>query len=392
MPVSRPPLLVVATSARAIAAAASTRFMPLTIDLFADRDTRACAARAIRVTPGEDYSLPYAPVLAAVQAMARACASRLPAVFGSGFEAAPELLWAIGRHVDLLGCDAGVLRRLGDMPALAARFAGDTALCMPATTRDAPALPDAWLVKHDACCGGLHVRAARAADSATAGRYFQQRIEGPVWSALFVAAGGRCVACGAARHLRSSPAPRAPYAWQGALNAGDVPLAAAALERCGQRLAQALGLRGVFGIDFVPRDGIPVVLDINPRLTASLDVYPDRGALVAAHVAACAESTLLYSRSAARPARGAAVLYACRSGKIPEAFEWPGGVADVPHPGSAIAAGEPLVSVIVEDQSGDTVLARLTATSRELARRLAARGANLLPHDITITTVGGPDV
>ena len=86
------------------------------------------------------------------------------------------------------------------------------------------------------------------------------------------------------------------------------------------------------------------------------------------------------------------VLYACRPGHVPDAFEWPEGVADVPRCGSAIAAGAPLVSVIVEDQSGDTVLARLTETSRALARRLAARGANLLPHDITIKSVGGPDV
>lgn len=389
---SRPPLLIVATSARAIAAAACERFTPLTIDLFADRDTQACAARAIEVTSGDGYDLPHAPVLAAVEALARASASRLLAIYGSGFEAAPALLAAIARHVDLLGCGSEVLRRLGDVPALTACFAGDTALRFPPTTRDAPALPAGWLVKHDACCGGLHVRDARPVDAAAAGRYFQRRVDGPVWSALFVVAGGRCVVCGAARHLRASPAPRAPYAWQGALNTGDVPLSIQALERCGRRLADVLGLRGVFGIDFVPRDGLPFVLDINPRLTASLDVYPERGALVAAHVAACARDTLLYSKPAARAARGAVVLYACRPGHVPDAFEWPEGVADVPHCGSAIAAGAPLVSVIVEDQSGDTVLARLTETSRALARRLAARGANLLPHDITIKSVGGPDV
>ncbi len=389
---NRPPLLIVATSARAIAAAASEQFTPLTIDLFADRDTQACAARAVRVTAGDDYALPQAPVLAAVEALARSSASRLPAIYGSGFEAAPALLAAIARHVDVLGCESSVLRRLGDMPALTACFAGDTALRFAATTRDAPALPHGWLVKQDARCGGLHVRAARAGDVAAAGRYFQRRVDGPVWSALFAVAGGRCVVCGAARHLRTLPAPRAPYAWQGALNTGDVPLCVQALERCGQRLAEVLGLRGVFGIDFVPRDGLPIVLDINPRLTASLDVYPERGALVAAHVAACARDTLLYSRPAARSVRGAVVLYACRSGRVPDAFAWPEGVADVPHCGSAVAAGAPLVSVIVEDQSGDTVRARLTETSRALAHRLAARGADLLPHDITIRPVGGPDV
>jgi len=390
--VSRPPLLVVATSARAIATAACAHYTPLTIDLFADRDTRACAARALRVAPADDYALPRAPLLAAVKSITRCYPAPLSMIFGSGFERAPELLETIAPHVRLLGCDAGVLRQISDMPALARSFAGDAALRFPPTTRGASPAPIGWLVKQDAQCGGLHVREASRGDAAAAGRYFQRYVDGPVWSALFLAAGGRCVHWGTARHLRTWPAQQAPFAWQGALNTSSVPFASGVLERCGQRIADALGLRGVFGIDFVPCDGIPVVLDINPRLTASLDVYPDRGALVAAHVAACARDTLLYSKSAARSARGVAVLYAHRSGNVPDAFEWPDGVADVPHSGSAVAADAPLVSVIVEDQSGDTVLARLTETSRELARQLAARGADLLPQDITINTVGGPDV
>ncbi len=45
------------------------------------------------------------------------------------------------------------------------------------------------------------------------------------------------------------------------------------LESIGNALAMAFGLAGWFGVDFVLRDGIPWPVEVNPRYTASLEIF-----------------------------------------------------------------------------------------------------------------------
>lgn len=386
-----PAVLIVATSARVLAAAACRHYRPYTVDIFADSDTARFAAHAVRVAPAGDYGLARQPLLAALERLTRRVRTPLGVVYGSGFEGAPELLDAVARRVRILGCAPAVHAALADMPALVARIERDS-LSFPPTARRQPASAHGWLAKQDGACGGLHVRMAEPAGATDAATYFQQYMPGTVHSALFLANSRICVLCGVARHLRVAPAPVSSFAWQGAISLDEPPLPPAVIERCGAALARALGLRGGFGVDFIAADGRVVVLDINARLPASLDVYADRATILRAHITACAHDTLLYSRPAARPARATVVLYARAAAIVPRRFEWPCGVADVPPEGSVVAAGEPLVSVIAEASCGDAALALLTGRCRELARRLAAHGVDVLAPDMKIVTVGGCDV
>ncbi|MEQ8232863.1 MAG: ATP-grasp domain-containing protein [Gammaproteobacteria bacterium] len=386
------PLIIAATSARVLAAAARPAYLPCTIDLFADRDTCALAARAVHLIDEGDFALPGEALLDAVDSLVGDYPQVLGLVYGSGLEGRPALLEALTRRVRVLGCNATVLGALADMPAVVARFDGVGDLVFPPTARQRPAAAAGWLAKQDGACGGGHVRDACTPGTIDGATYYQRYVAGPVYSAIFIAARGACVLCGVTRHLRAAPLAGAPFTWQGAVSVATPPVAPAMLERCGAALAGALGLQGGFGIDFVADAERVTVLDINPRLPASLEVYADRAAIFAAHVAACAHDTLLYSRPAMRPVRASVVLYAHAAGIVPPRFDWPREVADVPPDGSPIAAGAPLVSVIAEASCGDTILALLTARCRDLAHRLADRGAAVLASDITISTVGGCDV
>ena len=90
-----------------------------------------------------------------------------------------------------------------------------------------------------------------------------------------VAAGGTARAAGsdAAAGRRGVAATRRPFAYCGSV--GPLPLdclLAPALRRLGHRLAAEGGLRGLFGIDGVLRDGAFWPVEVNPRYTASVEV------------------------------------------------------------------------------------------------------------------------
>ena len=105
-------VLIAALSGRALAAAARrSGYAPLVADLFDDLDTRAIAARSIRLPGGLSRGLSRAGLL---DAMARlADGSEVEGLaYGSGFEDRPRLLEAMARRVPLLGNSGPVVARV----------------------------------------------------------------------------------------------------------------------------------------------------------------------------------------------------------------------------------------------------------------------------------------
>jgi predicted ATP-grasp superfamily ATP-dependent carboligase len=85
-------------------------------------------------------------------------------------------------------------------------------------------------------------------------------------------------------------------------------------------------------------------LEINPRPSATLDIFePPGGSLFALHMSAC--DGALASKAPSLPgAAASAIVYAERDGSIP-ALQWPDWTADRPHAGATIKAGEPLCTI-----------------------------------------------
>ncbi len=146
----------------------------------------------------------------------------------------------------------------------------------------------------------------------------------------------------------------------------------------GRVLAAAFGLVGLFGVDLVLRDATPWPVEVNPRYTASVEVLELAlgRSLLTEHLAACAPLEAI--DAIAPPAPGAtgnvvgkSIVFAPRECRFPESIDWSPipipilsafdvpDVADVPDPGTAFVAGEPVLTVFAHGASIEVCEERL---------------------------------
>jgi len=113
-------------------------------------------------------------------------------------------------------------------------------------------------------------------------------------------------------------------------------------------LAPAFNLKGLCSLDFiVEENGQYSILEINPRPTATFELYEIQEGLFAQHLAAFDGKVAkpeLDTESGEGQSRALWVLYAGKSITIPH-LEWPDWATDRPMPGKLIASGEPICTI-----------------------------------------------
>jgi len=369
MPAAAPgQLVVIAISGRALAqSAVRGGWHVRVLDAFADRDAQS-AGEAVRVARGNAISLHRARVLAALGAPAERII-----VTGSGFERAPRFLSRLKAYGTLCANDPDIVTALKE-PVLAAELLRALGFEVPQTLRSAPPDAQGWLRKEIGGAGGVHVRPAKGA----AGRarcYYQRIVAGRPLSVTFLADGERAHVLGFNAQAFSLVGD-APYCYVGAVTC-QVDLA---LEHSMQmrldRLVRITGLRGLNGLDFMLDGERVCVLDVNPRPTATFELYePDFAeGLVRWHVRSFFSpvpefADALQARSF--KARGYRILFAEHALRIPEGVEFAAWCRDLPNAGHAIAAGEPVLSVFADAATPALVQAQLAQRLREMKQMLA---------------------
>ena len=363
---NRPVIVVVASSARALAASAiRAGFVPLAIDVFGDSDTREMSLCSIKLEGGLHSGLTPDKVASAVRDSVAAY-DPTGLVYGSGFEHQPETIAAMSRMTRILGNGAETLKRAKD-PLGLARLCAKVGVSHPPIAFEPPNEPDQWLVKRRGGAGGAHITALSGRTPASADRYFQRRVTGRNISALFVANGKTAEIIGLSAQWLS-PTSDSPFRYGGAAGPVDVGAAdSSEIARSVSCLTSELGLLGLNSADFLVSSDAVWLIEINPRPGATLDVFDtEDGELFAHHLAACEGRTFKASSNLAFKA--AEVVYAPRDLVCREGRTWPDWTADRPTPGTRIAAGDPLCTILA---SGATVdLARSCATKR--AREIIA--------------------
>ena len=333
------------------------------IDGFCDLDTREACVRTVRADGCSGDALADA-ALATVLGGQRA-----ELIIGGGFDARPDLMRRLERSFRIRGngpWTAGLLSDARSLFGLLDRLG----IPYPPISHRLPAMPDEWLLKDTASCGGQAVVPATMVHEpdAAAGTYFQQRVFGRIVSVVFAANGSEAVIIGYSRLFSQAVSGR-PFGYAGAIgwagpNQGQQRILVGWIDA----LTHALGLRGINGIDLILRsaDSAPLLLDINARPTASLELHEDRlpAGGVQCHLDAC-------NGHLPRPARfqsmrGSRVVYTLCDTTIAHR-PWPAWCSDRPPPGERIAAGEPLCSV----QASGT-------DSRAIEYLLAGRAGSIL--------------
>jgi predicted ATP-grasp superfamily ATP-dependent carboligase len=99
--------------------------------------------------------------------------------------------------------------------------------------------------------------------------------------------------------------------------------------------------------DFVVRDEDPLLLEINPRPGATLDIF-DRGArpLLRLHLEAVRQGKLPARVSKFQDAMASAIVYATRGSAAPAVTTWPAWVADRPKSSEWIDKNRPICTVL----------------------------------------------
>jgi predicted ATP-grasp superfamily ATP-dependent carboligase len=224
---------------------------------------------------------------------------------------------------------------------------------------------DGWVSKRVGGAGGSHVGAS---GEGGAGHYWQERVGGSPVSALVLGSGDRAMVLGFSDQW-SDPSPSAPYRYGGAVRPALLPAEIeAALRNAAVAVAEAAGLRGLNSVDFLVDAHGWHLVDVNPRLGATLDIFrPAAGSLFSLHVDACGGKLPAEPPAFEGPAAAARIVYARQSVTSVPALDWPDWTADRQLPGPAIRAGDPVC----------TVLAKAAAPA-EAKRLVGARGEAIL--------------
>jgi uncharacterized protein len=306
-------LLLAGVSVRAFAqSAVAAGYRVTAVDAYGDLDLRAIAE--VIVVPA-----PYTAMAAAQAAQAVSCDV---VAYTSNFENYPAALAVLTEGRTLLGNAAPVVERVREPGVL------------PGSPRIAtcPPVSGDWLLKPRASGGGHGIKAWRAGDPIPRGMYLQERVEGVPGSVLF---DGDTV-IGTTRQI-----------------IGDPAFGGSGFKYCGNVLVDTrndiapLGLRGVYGIDFIERDGVAVPIEVNPRYTAAMELVGRRGSV----------GTV-----------GKAIVYARRAVTVGETRDWLGDdtVADIPMPGTRVRRGQPICTVFADGRDFETCYTGLVARAERV--------------------------
>lgn len=376
-------------SARALAVSATgsvlaRRHFPggfLALDYFGDADLAALADHVPLRTLSLSRDL-NRPRTAAALARAALGLDWEALAYSGGIENRPGLLEGLKRHGRILGNGPDVVARVRDPRALFGflRRAGiPHARTWIGRNAGVPRGEGRDLWKGIRSGGGMRVLAARPGQVRPRGFYRQEFLAGIPGSVSFVADGERAVLLGLSEQLSGWRALGVRGFRYGGSIAGPVERlvprrATAVLAGAVAAITARFRLRGLNGVDFILADGVPHVIEVNPRYTASMELLEELSGVnfFDLHLAAVLRGDLPARRLALPPGRfmGKGILYAKRDLRVadPEPLARLG-CRDIPAAGEAIAAGHPICTVIAR--------ARTRAACRRLllGRAGAARRA-----------------
>jgi uncharacterized protein len=371
----RRPVLIAAVTGRALAASAARGgYSTVVLDYFGDRDTVA-AARACRVVAAPRALRFNAAALLAGAAELASPARSAGLVYGSGFEGRPRLLSRLASGRRLFGNPAGLIARLRD-PARFFPLLDRLGIPHPAVRLTPPA-GGGWLAKLGGGSGGVHVRPVESGPPRPAA-YYQRWEQGRPMSVLFLADGRRAMTLGISRQW-ITPAAGLPFRYGGAV--GRAALPPGVRSRLADRLdalVRATGLVGLNGIDFLVEGERWLVLELNPRPPATMDLYDlDYPAgLFHWHLQA-ALGTLPPAPAPARAVRAHLIVHAPAAGVVGESPRFPRWCRDLPQPGTGFRREDPVCTVVAAGRTGQaaaTLVRRRHAAMVRALRRAAAQG------------------
>lgn len=416
--------MLISASGRALAASAEKAGYAFDVfDYFADADL----LQICRLSP--EYQNRAFRISAPDELLAITDFSRYEgAIIGGGFENQIHLVRYLESKLKLFGTPAAELERLNSVSSLSdisdccdeanARFPITVLAPPPADTGKI------WLRKDMSGSGGRHVRVLdshRDLDSNSVrfkpSTIFQEKVSGDSVSALFVgrpsesdtpltrgptgSARPVCQFIGCTEQLVGDPRlGAAPFSYCGSVGPIELPLAQKRIiERLGNRLTEKFGLRGFFGIDLIISPESVWLVDINPRITASAELFEggldwgntEHPSIVSIQVASCLGQSvpatpndgkyrakgILFCKSADGITIDQGVFNPLMEQYASSSERAQCSIADIPNLNTHIAFGEPVLTVFSQANSPAKAKLRMLDLANEVlqnSQRATPRG------------------
>jgi predicted ATP-grasp superfamily ATP-dependent carboligase len=370
----RPPLLIAAISGRALAQSARRAgFTPLVADFFADLDTQE-AAHACRKLGDIAQGFHWAKLARALEALAAESSSPIfGLVYGSGFEDRPQLLARIARRWTLLGNDQTTVERLKDPDGFFATL-DRLGIAHPSTIRRRPeGGTNGWLVKRKGGAGGSHIGASE--DKPRHGEvYYQERAKGRALSALFVGNGSEARVLGFSEQW-TAPSKHSRFRYGGAVRPARLANAAKrAMVSAAERLTVAFAIKGLASADFIVTGPTAMLLEINPRPGATLDIFDNAASpLLRIHVDAVTQGKLPSTTPKLGGAMASAVVFAPRRMRVPFTMRWPRWAADKAKGGEIIDKNRPICTVWARAATGARARSLVETRTKTVLERIESK-------------------
>jgi predicted ATP-grasp superfamily ATP-dependent carboligase len=298
-------------------------------------------------------------------------------MYTGALENHPDLIDAIAAERPLWGNPGQVLRQVRQ-PMNVLKVLRDHGLPCPAVRLEPPESTDdrSWLVKPLHGAGGHGVRFWNPRQPHSSDVFYQEWIDGEAVSSFHFATDQATHCIGVSRQLVGLAWLHArPFRYCGSIGPLPLPQDTLAKFAClGEVLWKSFNLRGFFGIDAILRDGEIWLVEINPRFTASAEIYHR------------SLKQSLFDVSAIDPVFtpgfwGKAIWFAPHDCIFPAEGPWlstlrqPLSVteydfADIPRAGTSINKGQPILTFFTQGASIDACLWQLRQSAVDLDRCL----------------------
>jgi len=368
-------LILAAISSRAyVKAAVEAGFEVIAIDAFADVDTKKLAKITFQanIKNGQFEPAQILNILDQINLdeYAGFC-------YGAGFEANPGALDEISKLIPIIGNTAKTVRDSKD-PEFFCALCDALSMAYPQTLFEKPGFGklgviDGWLIKTIGASGGTHVRHLTSESLEMDNVYYQQFQTGVPISCLFLANGKSAQIIGYNEQW-CSQTDDSPYRYGGAVSHAEMSESSKeVIEDFVNGITQKLGLRGVNSCDFILNEDQVFALEINPRLSATLDLYHARkGNLFEAHVKASLGGDL-QAFDVDETSKAHHIIYAAQKIYIASNMDWSAWVCDIPQANSKIETGMPICTVTAAASSAADAKRMVMERATECLAKLAQK-------------------
>ena len=354
--------IVISCSSRALAECANRAGYSIhVIDSFSDADT-VSISKSVHQVQFIDDGFDEEDLLSKLKQIL-VTSPRAKLVLGSGFEAKSEIINQLNKLAPTFSNSPQTITTLKD-PISFSNILQQHKIPHPKTQRIRPDSSTGFLRKKIAGQGGEHIHwLDKCKEDLNKNYYFQQYIAGDVYSVLFLANGKEAKVVGFNQQLQSDDFADLPFLYKGAISLNNnINKISEIIEKHINILTIESDLKGLCGLDYiVSNTGEVVVLEVNPRPPATLDLYSDYESLFEAHIACFAGELVDLDRQYDENMhfRGAAILYAKENLTISNKILWPDWVKDKPQAKTTIKANFPVCTVHARENSLDKVKALL---------------------------------